>query len=74
MSTAQKFWAGLIGFTTAAAIYADRRHDGSSLCECSRPIFHTDTALGRAAFVCTYAGFTAWFVPHFLKQISDSSS
>lgn len=46
----------------------NRRHDGSTLSEVARHVYRTDTAAGRFAFAASWAGLSAWLVPHIIRQ------
>lgn len=68
------FWISGIGSLLVADALLDRRHDGSTLSECTRSTFRTHTTAGRCAFVAAYAVGSAWFVPHILKHVEGSLS
>ena len=57
-------WGAAIGIAVAADLYADSKHNGSTLSECTRALFHTDTLAGQIAFGAFWGGFAAWVLPH----------
>lgn len=61
-------WAAGIGTLVVIDIACDRRHDGSTLSECTRLVYRTDTPLGRCAFVASWLALSGWVVPHICKQ------
>ncbi|MBO9523902.1 MAG: hypothetical protein J7518_20400 [Nocardioidaceae bacterium] len=61
-------WVAGIGTLVVIDAALDRRHDGSTLSECTRLIYHTDTAVGRCAFLASWAGFVTWFPVHILRR------
>lgn len=62
-------WAAGIGPLIVLDVKLNRRQDGSTLSEATRYIYRTETsALGRCAFVASWAALTTWFVPHVLKR------
>jgi len=63
-------WGSAIGTLAAADLYADRKHNGSTLSEVTRALYHTEHPLGRAAFVASWVGLTVWFVPHICKTVT----
>lgn len=67
MSRPLVFWTAGVGTLVAVDALLDRRHDGSTLSECTRYLYRTHTPLGRCAFVASWLALSAWFVPHILK-------
>lgn len=61
-------WAAGIGSLVVVDLALDRRHDGSTLSECTRLIYRTHTPLGRCAFVASWLALSGWLVPHILKE------
>ncbi|MBO9523408.1 MAG: hypothetical protein J7518_17910 [Nocardioidaceae bacterium] len=61
-------WGAGIGTLVVIDAALDRRHDGSTLSECTRMIYRTDTALGRYAFLASWVGFATWFPVHILRR------
>lgn len=58
--------------TIIGAVYAEWRalnkgRQEATLSAATRAVFRTDTALGRVAFVASWAALTAWFLPHITK-------
>lgn len=49
-------WGGFWAAFGAADFALNRRHDGSTLSEVTRYVFHTDTPAGRAAFTAFLVG------------------
>lgn len=67
MHRGKVIWAAGIGPLIVLDLALDRRHDGSTLSEVTRLVYRTETPLGRCAFVASWVGLTAWFVPHILQ-------
>lgn len=63
-------WASLIGALVVLDLWADRKHDHSTLSCQVRRVYRTDHKLGRLAFIASWAGLTAWFVPHVCRSIA----
>jgi hypothetical protein len=61
-------WAAGIGSLVVLDVALDRRHDGSTLSECTRLIYRTDTPLGRCAFVASWLALSGWLLPHICKR------
>lgn len=70
---ARTLWATVLGTAAVLDIACDRRKDGSTLSNVTRQTFHTDTNVGRVAFVGAWLGLTTWFVPHILDPLRQSS-
>jgi hypothetical protein len=68
------FWGASLGGLILADVLLDRRHDGSTLSECTRATFRTDHPLGRAAFLVSWGLLTAWLCPHICKRVEGSLS
>lgn len=68
MSRPHTIWAAGIGSLVVLDVALDRRHDGSTLSEVTRLVYRTETPLGRCAFVASWVGLSAWFVPHILRR------
>lgn len=60
-------WIGTIGTMIVADIVLDKRRNGSTLSETARYVFRTDTRLGKAVFVGSWAALTGWLVPHIIN-------
>lgn len=61
-------WAAGIGPLIVLDAVLDRRDTDSTLSAATRYIYRTETPLGRCAFVASWLGLSAWFVPHILKR------
>lgn len=61
-------WATAIGALGLADWLLDRRHDGSTLSECARHVWHTDTPAGRVSFALSWAALSVWFIPHICRK------
>lgn len=61
-------WGAAIGALAAADLYCDSRRNDSTLSACTRVVFRTDTTLGKAAFTAAWLGFSAWVIPHIIKE------
>lgn len=60
-------WIGTISTMIAADIILDKRRNGSTLSEAARWIFRTDTRLGKAVFVGSWAALSTWLIPHIIN-------
>lgn len=67
-------WGAGIGSLIVLDVVLDRRHDGSTLSECTRAIYRTHTPLGKAAFVASWLGLSCWICPHICKAVEGSLS
>lgn len=47
----------------------DRRHDGSTLSECTRWLFRTESTLGKSAFTAAMAAGTYVLHQHIVKPV-----
>lgn len=61
-------WAAFIAGGVLADLWRSRVADGSTLSQTTRDVFHTDTPLGRAAFLAAWGYLCAWFPGHILDQ------
>lgn len=68
------FWGASLGALLAADVLLDRRHDGSTLSECTRATFRTHHPVGRVVFVAGWLGLSAWLIPHICKAVEGSLS
>lgn len=66
-------WAGVLGSAALLDKICDLQADQSTLSAQTRRAFRTHTPAGRAAFVAAWLGLTAWFVPHILDPLRQSS-
>lgn len=60
-------WLGAIGSLAVADLVLNARHDGSTLSEAARHVYRTDTPVGRAAFVASWAVLSGWLIPHICR-------
>lgn len=68
-------WVAALAPAVALEVVEVRKGpDGVPLSRVLREVFHTDTPLGRAAFVGATAGTAVWLVPHILSAVEASSS
>lgn len=67
---ARLVWAAVLGVGIVAEVRSLRRHDGCTLSETTRMVFRTETRVGRIAFAASWGAFTAWWIPHVLKEKS----
>ena len=67
-------WAAGIGSLIVLDVALDRRHDGSTLSECTRALYRTDTTAGRVRFVASWLTLSSWIVPHICKRVEGSLS
>lgn len=74
MGRPHAIWAAGIGSLVVLDVALDRRHDGSTLSEVTRMVYRTDTRFGRCAFVASWVGLSAWFLPHILKAAEEGSN
>lgn len=69
MSRPHRYWAAGIGTIVVIDLALDRRHDGSTLSECTRYIYRTEASpLGRKLFLASWLGLATWFPIHILKK------
>ena len=61
-------WFSAIGVLGLADWLLDRRHDGSTLSEVVRHVFHTDTLTGKVVFVAFWGRLSWWFIPHICRK------
>lgn len=61
-------WLSALSVLGLADWLLDRRHDGSTLSECTRYAFRVHTPGGRVAFSVTWAAFYVWFWAHTMKR------
>lgn len=64
---ASRWLLGWAAFVVVNGLILNRRHNGSTLSECTRLVFRTDTRLGRIVFLLFWAALTRWLVPHILR-------
>jgi len=67
MSRRRLSWAGVALVAAVLQAMSLRRHDGATLSETTRAIYRTHTPAGRALFVASWAGLSAWLVPHICR-------
>lgn len=70
-ATPSVVWGAAIGTLAAADLYADRKHNGSTLSEVTRALFHTEHPLGRLAFAACWVGFSSWVIPHINRKVDS---
>lgn len=62
-------WAALLVMGAVFEHRALRRPEANStLSAVVRSTFRTETRMGRLAFMFSWFGLTAWFVPHIIRQ------
>ncbi|MFD8648651.1 hypothetical protein [Streptomyces mirabilis] len=61
-------WGAILGTAFLYEMYGVlvRPDKGLTLSERTRVWFHTSTKTGKAVFVVSWLGLTAWFIPHIL--------
>lgn len=64
---ASRWLLGWVAFVIVNGLILNRRHNGSTLSECTRVVFRTDTRPGRVVFIAFWAGLSSWLVPHILR-------
>lgn len=74
MSRPELIWAAGIGSLVVLDLALDQRHDGSTLSETTRLIYHTDTPLGRVAFIGSWIALSTWLLPHICRRVEGSLS
>jgi hypothetical protein len=67
MSRAAAAWVTCIGTLAALDVVLDRRNDGTTLSECTRALYRTDTRIGRCAFIASWFALATWYPRHILK-------
>jgi hypothetical protein len=67
-------WAGIAIVGIALEAESLQRHDGATLSETLRAVYHTSTPTGRALFVASWAALTIWFVPHICRAAVGAAS
>jgi hypothetical protein len=75
-------WGAIAAAGLAAEAYGlFGGHEGDTLSEVTRAVFHTDHVAGKAAFTVGWLALTAWFVPHIVApawqraaEVIDSDS
>lgn len=67
-----KAWALVIAGATVAEFRALRaKRNECTLSYATRIVFRTDTRSGRLGFSLAWLAFSAWWVPHVLRRMSD---
>lgn len=66
-------WAAFIAGGVVADLWRVRVADGSTLSQTTRDVFHTDTRIGRFAFLAAWGYLCAWFPAHILTTPDDRS-
>ena len=67
-------WAAGIGSLVLLDVALDQTHTNSTLSECTRLAYRTDTQVGRVAFVASWLALSGWLLPHILKRVEGSLS
>jgi hypothetical protein len=67
MTTGQKLIAGALIALAGAEVYGIK-HPGSSdtISEITRTVLHTDTQIGRVAFMTLWGAFASWYAVHII--------
>lgn len=62
------FWIGVLGGLGVFDAWRSTKHDGSTLSECARRLFGTDTPEGQAIFTLLLEAGSAKLLTHILRQ------
>lgn len=67
MTRPAAFWVSVFATLGLVDLWLDSKHNGSTLSEVGRELFHTNTRTGRIAFVSAWVALSAWLIPHILR-------
>ena len=67
MAARDRIAPGLLATAVAVNYIVAETGWADTICINGRRVLGTDTPIGKAVAIGLWAGFTAWFVPHFIE-------
>lgn len=67
MAARDKLAPGLLVSALVVNYVVHKTDSADTICINGRRLLHTDTRLGRAAAVASWAALTGWLLPHFVN-------